>query len=160
LRIAIYPGTFDPVTNGHIHIAERASKLYDEVIVAVAADNYKKTLFSLEERLYLLENSIGHIPNAKAETFSGLIVDYAKKKQAQALIRGLRAVSDFEYEMKVAAMNKYLSEDLETVFLMTYAEYSFLSSNLIKQVAVLGACIKGMVPPIVEKSLKEKYDSR
>lgn len=160
MRIAIYPGTFDPVTNGHIHIAERASKLYDEVIVAVAADNYKKTLFSLEERLYLLENSIGHIPNAKAETFSGLIVDYAKKKQAQALIRGLRAVSDFEYEMKVAAMNKYLSEDLETVFLMTYAEYSFLSSNLIKQVAVLGACIKGMVPPIVEKSLKEKYDSR
>ncbi len=157
MRIAIYPGTFDPVTNGHIHIAERASKLYDEVIIAVAADNYKKNLFTLDERLHLIEKSVGHIANAKAETFSGLIVEYARKKKAQALIRGLRAVSDFEYEMKVAAMNKYLCEELETVFLMTSAEYSFLSSNLIKQVAVLGGCLKGMVPPIVEESLKEKY---
>ena len=160
MRIAIYPGTFDPVTNGHIHIAERASKLYDEVIIAVAADNYKKNLYTIEERLLLLEKSVAHIPNVKADTFSGLIVNYAKDKNAQALIRGLRAVSDFEYEMKVAAMNKYLYEDLETVFLMASAEYSFLSSNLIKQVAILGARLTGMVPPIVEESLKEKYRSK
>ncbi|MFZ5754442.1 MAG: pantetheine-phosphate adenylyltransferase [Bacillota bacterium] len=157
MRIAIYPGTFDPVTNGHIHIAERASKLFDKVIIAVAKDNYKNNLFSLEERLQMVEESLQYLPNVEVDSFSGLLADYAVCKNAQALIRGLRAVSDFEYEMQLAAMNKRLNETLETVFLMTAGEYSFISSSMIKQVAVLGGCVKGLVPPIVEAGLKEKY---
>lgn len=157
MRIAIYPGTFDPVTNGHIHIAERASKLFDKVIIAVAKDNYKKNLFSLEERIHMVEQSIRHLPNVEVDSFSGLTAEYAVFKNAQALIRGLRAVSDFEYEMQIAAMNKRLNETLETVFLMTSGEYSFLSSSMIKQVAFLGGSVKGLVPPVVEIGLKEKY---
>jgi len=157
LRTAIYPGTFDPVTRGHIHIIERSSKLFDEVIIAIAADNYKDTLFSVNERLHMMKESIGHVKNAWVESFSGLVADYAQKKEAQALIRGLRAVSDFEYELQIATMNKQLNANLETLFLMTSVEYSFLSSSVIKQVAVLGGNVTGMVPAIVEKMLKEKF---
>lgn len=157
MRTAIYPGTFDPVTRGHIHIIERSSKLFDEVIIAIAADNYKDTLFSVNERLHMMKESIGHVKNAWVESFSGLVADYAQKKEAQALIRGLRAVSDFEYELQIATMNKQLNANLETLFLMTSVEYSFLSSSVIKQVAVLGGNVTGMVPAIVEKMLKEKF---
>lgn len=160
MRRAIYPGTFDPVTNGHIHIAERACQLFDQVIIAVAVDNYKKTLFSLEDRMYMMKESLAHLDNIVVESFSGLVADYARKKEAQALIRGLRAISDFEYEMQTAAMNKHLNHNLETLFLMTDGEYSFLSSSVIKQVAVLGACVRGLVPPIVEDYLKEKYKQK
>lgn len=157
LRIAIYPGTFDPVTNGHVHIAERACKLFDKVIIAVAHDNYKNNLFTLDERINMMKESTKHLFNVEVDYFTGLVAEYAKKEKAQALIRGLRAVTDFENEMQLAAMNKHLNYGLDTLFLMTESEYSFLSSSIIKQVAVLGGCVKGLVPDIVERGLQEKY---
>lgn len=158
MRRAIYPGTFDPVTKGHIHIAERASQLFDEVIIAVAEDSYKDTLFSVNERIYMMRESIKHLDNVTVDRFSGLAAEYAKDRNAGALIRGLRAVTDFEYEMQLAAMNKHLNKSLETLFLMTAGEYSFLSSSVIKKVAILGGCVKGLVPDVVEESLKRKYE--
>jgi len=158
VRTAIYPGTFDPVTYGHVHIAERASKLFEKVVIAVAADNYKNNLFTLEERMFLVEQSTKHLDNVKVDCFSGLVANYAGKKRAQALIRGLRAVSDFEYELQLATMNKHLNEKVETLFLMAQGEYSFLSSSVIKQVAMVGGSIKGLVPEIVEQKLKEKFE--
>lgn len=158
MRTAIYPGTFDPITYGHIHIAERACRLFGKVIVAVAADNYKKNLFTLEERMLLVSESLKHLNNIKVESFSGLVANYARSKRALALIRGLRAISDFEYEMQIASMNKHLNSNLDTLFLMTEGEYSFLSSSSIKDVAILGGSIKGLVPPIVETKLLEKYN--
>lgn len=157
MRIAIYPGTFDPVTKGHIHIVERVCKIFDKVIIAVAKDNYKKNLFSLDERLELMKESIKSFDNVEVDSFSGLVADYAKEKKAQALIRGLRAVTDFENEMQLAEMNRHLNTRLETIFLMTAGEYSFISSSLIKQVAVLGGDVSEFVPPIVEKNLIAKY---
>lgn len=157
MRTAIYPGTFDPVTFGHIHIAERASALFGRLIIAVAENNYKKNLFTLEERIELMRESTKHLDNVKVDSFSGLVADYARKKRAQALIRGMRAVSDFEYEMQNAMMNKHLNENLETLFLIADGEYTFLSSSAVKQVAILGGSIKGLVPPFVEDRLREKY---
>lgn len=157
MRRAVYPGTFDPITNGHIHIAERAARLFDEVIVAVADTTYKENLFSLEERMELVKNSIAHVPNIRVEVFTGLIADYVKEQKVGSLIRGLRAISDFEYEMQLAAMNKNLNENLETIFLMTASEYSFISSSLIKQVAVMGGNVSNLVPSFVEDALNKKY---
>lgn len=157
MRTAIYPGTFDPVTYGHVHIAERASKLFEKVVIAVAENNYKNNLFTLEERMYLVAQSTKHLDNVKVDSFSGLVANYATKKRAQALIRGLRAVSDFEYELQLASMNRHLNENLETLFLMAQGEYSFLSSSIIKQVATVGGSIKGLVPEIVEEKIKEKF---
>lgn len=157
MRIAIYPGTFDPVTNGHLDILYRSSTLFDRVIVAVAKENYKNTLFTLEERAELLNKVIGDMPNVEVEVFSGLLVDYVKSKGACAIIRGLRAVSDFDYEFQVALMNKKLYNDAETVFLTTDTKYSFLSSSIVKKVASLGGCVKGLVPEEVEEALKKKY---
>lgn len=157
MRTAVYPGTFDPVTKGHIHIIERSCRLFEEVIIAISTDNYKKTLFTVDERLHMMRESIKHVKNARVEGFSGLTADYAERKGAQALIRGLRAVSDFEYELQIAMMNKHLNDKLETLFLMTSGEYSFLSSSVIKQVAVLGGSVKGMVPELVEEMLKQKF---
>ena len=137
--------------------AERASRLFEKIIIAVASDNYKKNLFSLEERMYLIKESTKHLPNVKVDSFAGLAADYAKKKKATGLIRGLRAVSDFEYEMQIAAMNKHLNPKLETLFLMTEAKYSFLSSSSIKDVAMVGGNIEGLVPPIVVQELMRKY---
>ncbi len=156
MRIAVYPGTFDPVTNGHIHIVERSCKLFDQVIIAVATETYKCNLFTLEERILMIEASISHLPNVVVESFSGLLANFANEKNAVALIRGLRAVSDFEYEMQMAAMNKHLNYDLETVFLMTSGKYSFLSSSIIKQVALIGGNVEGLVPPIVIEYIKKK----
>lgn len=154
---AIYPGTFDPVTNGHIDIAERACKLFDEVIIAVAGVSYKDTVFSVDERVEMMQESVKHLKNARVDTFSILSVEYASQMKAGALIRGLRAVTDFEYEMQLASMNKRLNNNLETLFLMTSGEYSFLSSSVIKQVAMLGGSVKGLVPDIVIEKLKGKY---
>ena len=159
MNIAIYPGTFDPVTTGHLHIAERACKLFDQVIIAVANDNYKDNFFSLEERMTMLGESTKHLPNAVVESFSGLLADFAREKQARAIIRGLRAISDFEYEMQMAAMNKHLNQELETVFLMAEGDYAFLSSSMIKQVALIGGCVSDMVPAVVDRFLKEKYQA-
>ncbi|MEW6661460.1 MAG: pantetheine-phosphate adenylyltransferase [Bacillota bacterium] len=157
MRIAVYPGTFDPVTNGHLDILARATKLFDLVILAVAGDNYKDTLFDIEERVDFLAVATKDMANVKIEQFNGLLIDYVEKKGACAIVRGLRAVSDFEYEFQLSMMNKKLSDSVETVFLMTSSEYSFLSSSIIKQVAVLGGCIRGLVPDNVEKSLVLKF---
>ncbi|NLW25423.1 MAG: pantetheine-phosphate adenylyltransferase [Clostridia bacterium] len=160
-RVAVYPGTFDPVTFGHMNIIKRAAKLFDKVIMAVANDNYKNTIFTLEERLELIRACcLDDLPNVELETFEGLLVDYLEKKGAIAIIRGLRAVSDFEYEMKMASINKQLNQKIETVFLMTDAEYSFISSSLIKNVAELGGDIEYFVPKIVADALREKYKNR
>jgi pantetheine-phosphate adenylyltransferase len=157
MTIAIYPGSFDPVTKGHLHIAERACKLFDQVIIGVAVLNYKSALFSLEERTAFIKAGIAHLDNCQVEVFDCLTVDFAKNVGAKAIIRGLRAISDYEYEMQVASINKYLAEGIETVFLMSNAEYSFLSSTIIKQVAKTGGKVTGLVPPEVEQALIEKH---
>ena len=156
MRIAIYPGTFDPVTKGHIHIIERSCRLFEEVIVAIAVNSYKNTLFSADERIHMMKESVKHISNVRVESFSGLTADFAESIGAQAMIRGLRAVSDFEYELQIAMMNKRLNDKMETLFLMASGEYSFLSSSVIKQVAVMGGDVKGLVPEVVEEMLKGK----
>lgn len=157
MRVAVYPGTFDPITNGHLDILERATRLFDEVIIAVAEENYKYNLFNLEERTYLVKQACKHLGNIKVETFDGLLMNFVQERNAQAIVRGLRAVSDFEYEMQMAMMNKKLNTHVETVFLMSASKYSFLSSSIIKQVALLDGSIRGLVPVEVEKSLKNKY---
>jgi pantetheine-phosphate adenylyltransferase len=157
MRVAVYPGTFDPITNGHLDILERAVSLFDRVIIAIAEDNYKQTLFNLAERKYLVEQACKHLPNMEVKTFDGLLIDFVQSINASAIVRGLRAVSDFEYEMQMAMMNKKLKHDVETVFLMSASKYSFLSSSIIKQVALLNGSITGLVPVEVEKALAEKY---
>jgi pantetheine-phosphate adenylyltransferase len=158
VRIAVYPGTFDPITNGHLDVIKRACKLFDRVIVGVARDNYKQTLFSLEERVRLAREVTQDIPGVEVKAFQGLLVDFVRREGACAIIRGLRAVSDFEYEFQMSIMNKKLAEEVETVFLMTATEYSFLTSSIIRQVASLGGCIRGLVPPVVELALYEKFN--
>ena len=157
MKICIYPGTFDPVTNGHLDIIGRAAALFDNVIIGVAKDNYKNVLFDDRERLAIMEAVTGDLPNVETEIFSGLLMDYCREKGACAVIRGLRAVSDFEYEMQLALMNKKLNPKVETVFLMTGQQHSFISSSIIKDVASLGGCITGLVPPLVEEKIREKY---
>lgn len=153
---AIYPGTFDPPTNGHLDLIERSAKLFDVLIVAVGEQAEKNPLFSLEERINMLRELCAPYPNVEVDHFKGLLVSYAKEKEASLIIRGLRAVSDFEYEMQMALMNRKLAPDIETVFLMTSDRWSFLSSSLVKEIALLGGCVKDLVPPLVEKYLKEK----
>jgi len=156
MTIAVYPGSFDPVTVGHVHIAERASRLFDRIAIAVADANYKNALFNLEERKAFAADAVSHLPNCEIVTYSGLTVELAKQQGARAIIRGLRAISDYEYEMQVAAINKYLDEDVETVFLMAYADYTFISSTMIKQVCSTGGKISGFVTPMVEAAMRKK----
>jgi pantetheine-phosphate adenylyltransferase len=159
-KIGIYPGTFDPITNGHLDIIKRALKLFDLVIVAVGENPQKKTLFSLEERIYLVKEAIKDIPEnhrIEVEAFSGLLIDFAKKKSACAIIRGLRAVSDFEYEMQIALINRKLSNNIDTVFLLTSLKWIFLSSSIVKEVAKFGGNVDDLVPKIVAEKLKEKF---
>ncbi len=155
-RIAIYPGSFDPVTNGHLDIIERASALFDRLIVAVAEDHRGESLFGEKEKLHMLGKVTACLDNVVIECFSGLLVDYAKKRKARAIIRGLRAVSDFEYEFQMALMNKKLQGKIETVFMATKEIYSYLSSSIVKEVVLLGGSVEGLVPEGVEKRLKEK----
>jgi len=156
-RIAIYPGTFDPITNGHIDLVKRGLSIFDGVIIAVAASPKKQPLFGINERLRLIKGAVKGLKNVKVEAFIGLLVEYVKAKRGVALIRGLRAVSDFEYELQMALMNRRLDRDIETVFMMPSEEYTFLTSTIIKEVASLGGSIKRLVPEIVEKALKEKF---
>ena len=153
---AIYPGTFDPITNGHIDLVKRALKIFDEVIIAVAPSQKKQPLFSIEERLVLISQSIKQLEGARADSFSNLLVDYVKSKDSVAIIRGLRAVSDFEMELQMALMNRQLDSTIETVFLMPSMEYTFLSSTLVKEVASFKGSVRGLVPDAVEKALKKK----
>ena len=160
MRTCIYSGTFDPVTNGHMDIICRGAALFDKLIIVVAKDNYKNVLFNDEERIDILKEVTADLPNVEVEAFSGLLMDYCREKDATAVIRGLRAVSDFEYEMQMALMNKKLNPNVETVFLMTGQQYSFISSSIIKDVASLGGCITGLVPPSVEKRILGKYRTK
>jgi len=156
MRTAIYPGSFDPLTNGHLDVIERAVKLFDHVIVAVAKNESKQPLFSLEERVDLVQRCIKHFPNAEVDSFGGLLVDYAKQRNAQAIVRGLRAVSDFEFEFQLALMNRKLNEKVETIFMMPKDTYTFLSSRIIKEIARLGGDITTFVPGHVRTALLEK----
>jgi len=157
MRRAIYPGSFDPVTNGHLDVIERARKLFDEVIVAVAHNEEKQALFSLEERLELLRGSIGKIDNVRIAQFDGLLVEFAAAERASAVVRGLRAVSDFEFEFQMALMNRKLEATVETIFLMPKEEYTYLSSRIIKEIARLGGDVSSFVPAAVATALRRKF---
>ncbi len=156
-KIAIYPGTFDPITNGHIDLIQRTLKIFDEVVVAVALSQKKEPLFTVEERIELIKRSIKKFKRARADVFDSLLVDYARNRKSIAIVRGLRAVSDFEYELQMALMNRRLNSDIEIVFMMPSEEYTFLSSTMVKEVAFFGGSVKGLVPDVVEKALKEKF---
>jgi len=160
MRIAVYPGTFDPVTNGHVDLVERSLRMFDRVIVAIAANPKKTPLFSLQERIAMFRKAIGKRSNVMIEGFDCLLVDYMKEKKAVGLIRGLRAVSDFEYEMQMALMNRRLDEDIETVFLMPSEEYSFITSTIVKEAASYGGDVSSLVPKIVVQMLKKKFGSK
>lgn len=157
MKIGIYPGTFDPVTNGHLDILNRASKLFDKIIVGVAVDSDKDTLFTIKERVDFIKDAVADLPNVEVESFSGLLMHFTESKGAKVIIRGLRAVSDFEYEFQLALMNKNLNESVETIFLTTSSEYAFLSSTIIKSVVKLDGEIIGLVPKKVELALKAIY---
>jgi len=152
-RIAVYPGTFDPITNGHLDIIERGSRLFDRVIVAILGNPEKTPLFSIEERARLITESLHALPNVTVSTFSGLLVDYARSQNARVIVRGLRAVSDFEYEFQMALMNRRLDHGVETIFMMPAEAYSYLSSRLVKEVAFLGGDVSGLVPPPVAREI-------
>jgi pantetheine-phosphate adenylyltransferase len=159
-RVAIYPGSFDPLTNGHVDIIERGARIFDSIIVAILANVEKTPLFSESERVTIIRDVFKDKPNVQVETFEGLLVDYAQRKQANVLVRGLRAVSDFEYEFQMALMNRHLAPGLETVFMMPAEQYTYISSRLIKEVFTLGGEVTGLVPPVVEDQLREKAKSR
>jgi len=154
--LAIYPGTFDPITNGHVDIMRRAKPLFDEVVVAIANNSRKQPLFSLEERQALIEATVGKELGITVEPLSGLLVDYARQRGARAIIRGLRAIADFEYEFQLAHMNRQLAPDVETIFLMTGEESFYVSSSLVKEVAGLGGDITKIAPPAVVEALRRK----
>jgi pantetheine-phosphate adenylyltransferase len=159
MRRAIYPGSFDPVTNGHLDVIERAQKLFDEVIVAVAHNDEKQALFSLQERLDLLRATAAKIDRVQITQFDGLLVEFAAAQKATAVIRGLRAVSDFEFEFQMALMNRKLETSVETIFLMPKEELTYLSSRLVKEIARLGGDVSSFVPPAVAKALGKKFDA-
>lgn len=158
MTVAIYPGTFDPVTNGHLDIINRASSLFDRLIVAVYADPKKDVLFPLEERVDMMAKATGHLVNVEVQGYEGLTVSFMKAVGAQVMVRGLRVISDFEWEFQMALSNKKMAPELEMMCLMTSAEYSFLSSSIVKQVAELGGSVKDMVPPHVEIALKQAFE--
>jgi len=157
LRIGVYPGSFDPVTNGHLDVIERAANLFDEVIVSVSRNTVKNPLFTVKQREQMLREVLRPYYNVLVDSFEGLTVNFAKEKGAQAIIRGLRAISDFENEFMMALTNKKLAPTVDTIFLMTRPEYSFISSSAVKEVAMFGGCVKGLVPPLVEERLIEIY---
>jgi len=157
---AIYPGSFDPITNGHIDIILRGATIFPHVMIAVLENPKKETLFSVRERIEIIGEIFKDHPEVEVKAFRGLLVEFAKKNDARIVIRGLRAVSDFEYEFQMALMNKKLNSELETFFVMPSAKYTFLSSSLVKEVFALGGCVSDLVPPIVEARLREKFRSR
>lgn len=156
-KIAVVPGTFDPLTNGHLDIIKRAASVFGQVNIAVMVNSNKKPLFSVDERIELIREVTASIPNVKVESSSGLLIDYAESAGASVIVRGLRAVSDFEYEMQITSMNRFLDEKIETFFIMTNNQYSFLSSSIVKEVAKYGGEISGLVPLQVEQALKRRF---
>jgi len=159
-KIAIYPGTFDPITNGHLDLVKRALRIFDEVIIAVAPSQKKQPLFSIQKRMSLIRNAIRNFKRAKVEVFEGLLVAYARQKKGIAILRGLRAISDYEYELQMAHMNRRLDTKIETVFMMPSEEFSFLTSSIVKEVVSFGGSVKGLVPIEVEKALRNRLNKR
>ncbi|WP_313891391.1 pantetheine-phosphate adenylyltransferase [Psychrobacillus sp.] len=159
-KIAVVPGTFDPITNGHLDIINRGSAIFGKVYVVVLNNSSKHPLFSVEERIQLIKEATAHLPNVTVETSQGLLIDYAESVNASVIIRGLRAVSDFEYEMQITSMNRVLNDEIETFFIMTKNQYSFLSSSIVKEVAKYGGYIGELVPKHVESALKLKYNTK
>lgn len=156
MKTAIYPGSFDPVTNGHLDIIHRSAEIFDHLIVAVSINRSKKPLFTVEERIHLIEKVTKDIKNIEIVTFDGLLADYAKKRDAKVIIKGLRAVSDFEYEFQMALLNKSLNPDTETLFMATSQNYSFLSSSIVKEIGALGGDLNGLVPELIIDEIKQK----
>lgn len=157
MRTVIYPGSFDPLTNGHLDIVMRAARLFDRVVVAVASNESKSPLFNVKERLALMRESVADLANVEVDSFNGLLVDYVVKQEGQAVIRGLRAVSDFEFEFQLALMNRKLNERVETIFMMPKDTYTFLSSRIVKEIARLGGDVGAFVPPRVVLALRKKF---
>lgn len=158
MKRVLTPGTFDPITYGHLEVITRAAQIFDEVIVAVAASPHKCPLFTLEERTKLIEEVTQHLPNVSVRPFDGLLVDLAHEVDAQALIKGLRAITDFEYEFQMTALNYQLAPDLETIFIMSSPEYMYFSSSIVREVSSLKGNVDQFVPPVVAQALKEKFD--
>ena len=159
-RLAVYPGSFDPLTNGHVDIIQRGARLFDRIVIAILLNIEKAPLFSVDERVAIARNVFRDEPNVEVETFSGLLVDYAERRRADVIVRGLRAISDFEYEMQMALMNRRLNRTIETVFMMPAERYTYLSSRLAKEVFALGGSVTGLVPEVVEARLREKAGAR
>ena len=156
-RLAIYPGTFDPLTSGHVDIIHRGARLFDRIIVAILVNVDKSPLLSLQDRIDIAREVFQDQPNVEVDTFEGLLVDYARRRQANVIVRGLRAVSDFEYELQMALMNRRLNSEVETVFMMPAERYTYLSSRVVREVFSLGGSIEGLVPEVVEARLRRKY---
>jgi len=155
--LAVYPGSFDPLTNGHVDIISRGARLFDRIIVAILVNAEKLPLFSMAERVEIAQAVFKDLPNVEVDTFEGLLVDYVERRNAQVIVRGLRAVSDFEFEFQMALMNRHIEPTLETVFMMPAEQYTYLSSRLIKEVFSLGGEVRGLVPPIVEEWMRKKH---
>ena len=155
-RLAVYPGSFDPLTNGHVDIIKRGSRLFDRIVVAILVNIEKSPLFSVNERVDLISEVFREESNVEVDTFDGLLIDYARRREASAIVRGLRAISDFEYEMQMALMNRRLNKEIETVFMMPAEAYTYVSSRIVKEVFALGGSVTGLVPPLVESKLHTK----
>lgn len=153
---AIYPGTFDPMTNGHLDLIARGAKIFDHLLVAVLKNSQKSALFTVPERCAMLAAAVEHLPNVSVGSFDGLLVDFVREQKAQAVLRGIRAISDYEYELQMALMNRRLAPDLETIFMMPAEKYSYVSSRLVKEIFRLGGSIEGLVPPLVLAKLQER----
>jgi pantetheine-phosphate adenylyltransferase len=153
---AIYPGTFDPMTNGHLDLIARGAKIFDHLVVAVLANSQKSPLFTVPERCTMLTSAVKHLPNVSVASFDGLLVDFVRSQHAQAVLRGIRAISDYEYELQMALMNRRLAPDLETIFMMPAEKFSYVSSRLVKEVFRLGGSVEGLVPELVLEKLKER----
>ncbi len=160
MRTVIYPGSFDPVTNGHLDVIQRAARLFDRVIVAVAENDGKHPLFTLAERAAMVRQAVRHLPHVEADVFEGLLINYCARRKAEAIIRGLRAVSDFEFEFQLALMNRKLNGRVETIFMMPKASYTFLSSRMVKEIARLGGDVSCFVPPAVQAALRAKFGKK
>lgn len=158
--LAVYPGSFDPLTNGHVDIITRGARLFDRIIVAILINSEKSPLFTMDERVEIARDVFKHVPNVEVDTFDGLLVDYVERRGAQVIVRGLRAVSDFEFEFQMALMNQRLNDKIETIFLMPAEQYTYTSSRLIKEVFRLGGRVHGLVPDMVEERLRRKLASR